>query len=295
MEGLLLSCGLKPRRVGQFGSVRASLIFFLPPKGWVIRVHMTPNLKGHEFKVPDYSCTENTQLFSPKSQLMVFLPIFPDLPLTGSDSKRTALLWGKPTMYLRKFSYLIIWGVFYQSARKMSALQGIKMCALTSFLLCLLLHQEMGAAIRSEQFSSCHSHQKFNRLNPDLSSDQAVPELSDTLKISCTGAEFKNVFCGVTSHSDRASGAKSIQRGKLTHQNKPCCFILCISQQQIWDKATRRIVCHHCNSPQAPKMPPCSPLMHWIPNQPQFDSLQISLTSQPLCLRHFVSIWWWWN
>lgn len=155
-----------------------------------------------------------------------FLPIFPDLPLTGSDSKRTALLWGKPTMYLRKFSYLIIWGVFYQSARKMSALQGIKMCALISFLLCLLLHQEMGAAIRSEEFSSCHSHQKFNRLNPDQSSDQAVPELSNTLKLSCTGAEFKNVFCGVASCSDRASGTKLIQRRKRTQPKQTLLFHL---------------------------------------------------------------------
>lgn len=226
MERLLLSCGLKPRRVGQFGSVRASQIFFLPPKGWVIRVHMTPNLKGHEFKVPDYSCTENTQLFSPKSHFMVFC-LFSQtchwLEVTLKEQlcseANQPCIWENSPIWSSE-------GVFYQSARKMSALQGIKMCALISFLLCLLLHQEMGAAIRSEQFSSCHSHQKFNRLNPDQSSDQAVPELSNTLKLSCTGAEFKNVFCGVASCSDRASGTKLIQRRKRTQPKQTLLFHL---------------------------------------------------------------------
>lgn len=126
---------------------------------------------------------------------------------------------------------------FYQSARKMSALQGMK--CVHSFLSCFVLccirkwEQQSGLCWRmgNSALVASRSYQKFNRLNPDLSSDRAAPELSDTLKLSCTGVEFKNVFWGVTSYSDHVCGTKLIQRREFTYQNNPGCFILCISQQ----------------------------------------------------------------
>lgn len=158
MEGLLLLCGLKPQRVGQFRSVRASQIGFLSPMGWVIRVHMTPNLKGHEFKVPDYNCTENTQLFSPKSQFMIFC-LFSQtchwLEVTLKEQSCSEA--NQPCSW----EISPIWSSegFLSVSQKDVSPAGDKMRSLISFVLCLLLHQEMGAAIRSVlvdgQFSSC--------------------------------------------------------------------------------------------------------------------------------------------